>query len=212
MNYQCLQFKKCNTLLDAKPLFLGLPQQHKRHYSFKLKPQALKIDHRLHYEKLYQRKMELDDWIENLKIPDKGVITIKQLAQLEAVAEKAGSKIVVVFLFDRGCGVCKEIRTKIRKIANEVYNEKTGVVFCEHDIRDDFDFLTDISQLYGIKKVPTFLFLVQGARTRTLSLSDVRGLVGSTSQIRQRLEWECKKMIETMWEMVFKEGPSARSF
>eukprot|EP01025_Chloroclados_australasicus_P010717 TRINITY_DN1446_c0_g1_i1.p3 TRINITY_DN1446_c0_g1~~TRINITY_DN1446_c0_g1_i1.p3 ORF type:complete len:213 (+),score=14.81 TRINITY_DN1446_c0_g1_i1:336-974(+) len=176
-----------------------------------LQVSALKIDHRLHYEKLFQRKLELESWINNLQIPDKGVISVKQLSQLEAVVDKSGSKIVVVFLFDRGCGVCKEIKTKIRRIADEVYNDKTGVVFCEHEIRDDFDWYTDIAQMYRIRQVPTFLFLVQGARTRTLSLADVRSLKGSTKQIRQRLEWDCQKMLNTMWEMVFKEAPSARS-
>lgn len=39
-----------------------------------------------------------------------------------------------------------------------------GVRFLKHNIRDDFDDLTDVARLYGIRAVPCFLFFIGGAQ------------------------------------------------
>ena len=39
-----------------------------------------------------------------------------------------------------------------------------GVRFLKHNIRDDFDDLTDVARLYGIRAVPCFVFFIGGAQ------------------------------------------------
>ena len=39
-----------------------------------------------------------------------------------------------------------------------------GVRFLKHNIRDDFDDLTDVARLYGVRSVPCFVFFVGGAQ------------------------------------------------
>lgn len=36
--------------------------------------------------------------------------------------------------------------------------------FLKHNIRDDFDDLTDVARLYGVRAVPCFVFFVGGAQ------------------------------------------------
>ncbi len=42
--------------------------------------------------------------------------------------------------------------------------QRAGVRFLKHNIRDDFDDLTDVAAFYRVKSVPSFLFLVGGAQ------------------------------------------------
>ncbi len=46
--------------------------------------------------------------------------------------------------------------------------QRAGVRFLKHNIRDEFDDVTDIAAFYRVKSVPSFLFLVGGAQARTL--------------------------------------------
>ena len=39
-----------------------------------------------------------------------------------------------------------------------------GARFLKHNIRDDFDDLTDVARLYGIRAVPCFVFFIGGAQ------------------------------------------------
>ena len=39
-----------------------------------------------------------------------------------------------------------------------------GVRFLKHNVRDDFDDLTDVARLYGVRAVPCFVFFVGGAQ------------------------------------------------
>ncbi len=62
--------------------------------------------------------------------------------------------------------------------------QRAGVRFLKHNIRDEFDDVTDIAAFYRVKSVPSFLFLVGGAqaraRPRTQRLQGpVLALVGS---------------------------------
>ena len=42
--------------------------------------------------------------------------------------------------------------------------QMAGVRFLKHNIRDDFDDLTDVARLYGIRAVPCFVFFIGGAQ------------------------------------------------
>ncbi len=42
--------------------------------------------------------------------------------------------------------------------------QMAGARFLKHNIRDDFDDLTDVARLYGIRAVPCFVFFIGGAQ------------------------------------------------
>ena len=42
--------------------------------------------------------------------------------------------------------------------------QMAGVRFLKHNIRDDFDDLTDVARLYGVRAVPCFVFFIGGAQ------------------------------------------------
>lgn len=42
-------------------------------------------------------------------------------------------------------------------------SQRAGVKFLKHNVRDEFDDITDIARLYRIKNVPCFVFISGGA-------------------------------------------------
>ena len=46
--------------------------------------------------------------------------------------------------------------------------QMAGVRFLKHNIRDDFDDLTDVARLYRIRAVPCFVFFIGGAQVRAV--------------------------------------------
>lgn len=46
--------------------------------------------------------------------------------------------------------------------------QQAGVRFLKHNIRDDFDDLTDVARLYGVRAVPCFVFFIGGAQVTHL--------------------------------------------
>ena len=42
--------------------------------------------------------------------------------------------------------------------------QMAGARFLKHNIRDDFDDLTDVARLYGVRAVPCFVFFIGGAQ------------------------------------------------
>ena len=46
-----------------------------------------------------------------------------------------------------------------------------GVRFLKHNVRDDFDDLTDVARLYGVRAVPCFVFFVGGAQVGSSCLA-----------------------------------------
>lgn len=48
-------------------------------------------------------------------------------------------------------------------------DQRAGVRFLTHNVRDEFDDVTHIARLYRIKTVPCFAFLSEGAMVSLLS-------------------------------------------
>lgn len=48
------------------------------------------------------------------------VLEISDLQHLDAVVEKAGSSLLVVFFYTRSCGVCKELMKDFKQLCEEV--------------------------------------------------------------------------------------------
>ena len=64
----------------------------------------------------------------------------------------------------RSCGACKEMLKHQQRLCREAGQQLAGAVFLKHNVRDQFDDVTDIARLYRIRSVPTFVFMVGGAQ------------------------------------------------
>ena len=51
----------------------------------------------------------------------------------------------------------------------QAQSQRAGVKFLKHNVRDDFDDVTDIARLYRIKNVPCFVFFSGGAMVSLLT-------------------------------------------
>ncbi|KAL3136336.1 hypothetical protein ABBQ38_005599 [Trebouxia sp. C0009 RCD-2024] len=125
---------------------------------------ALHIDRRQHLELAWQRQQGED---ELLKVPitlaGSTVIEVRSLAHLDQIVEGAGSAIVLLYLYSKSCGSCKEVLRHCSQLCHENSQQKGGVLFLKHNIWNDFDDLTDVARMYKAKAVPSFIFLTGGA-------------------------------------------------
>ena len=81
-----------------------------------------------------------------------------------------GRELVVVDFYSTSCGACKYIAPQFVKLCKA--GKSGGVVFAKHNVRDEYDELTDVAQLYGIKVVPMFAFFRDGARVEQFPTRD----------------------------------------
>lgn len=62
---------------------------------------------------------------------------------------------------------------------------KAGVVHCKHDVVNEFDFPSDVSRMYGVRHVPSFLLFHEGALIDRHRLPDSRvGPYGPVREVR----------------------------
>jgi len=80
------------------------------------------------------------------------------------------------------------------------------VAFVKHDVHDDFDFLTDVTRMYDIHSVPSFLFLSGGALIEKVQFRDSRH---STSNLPRQLLKDRAHLSEVIRRILFKVAPSA---
>ena len=57
------------------------------------------------------------------------------------------------------------------------------MLFLEHDIRSEFDDLSDLANQYRVRHVPCFGFFVEGALVKKMHAWDARDLKGSAESI-----------------------------
>lgn len=72
-------------------------------------------------------------------------------------------------------------------LCSQACNQRAGVKFLKHNVRDEFDDITDIARLYRIKHVPCFVFFSGGAMVRFLSFANEANQ-GSLLRFQFRLE------------------------
>lgn len=137
------------------------------------------------------------------------VLEVRNLRQLELLLEKAGNSVVVIFFYSKSCGACKQILCKYSRLCTESYREGANVVFLKHNVHNDFDNLSDIIKMYGIRTVPSFGFYAGGALVRCVRMRDIRGLAGTPDKIRAALYSDQQKLVSTLREVLFRFAPSA---
>ncbi|KAK9839314.1 hypothetical protein WJX81_007280 [Elliptochloris bilobata] len=170
-------------------------------------PRAFHIDRKHHLELAWQRQQieEALRGAEECSCPLQCAAEVRSLAHLERHIDKASSSVVIIAFYSRSCGICRSILHHYSALCKEAGGQRAGVRFLKHNVRDDFDDLTDVAAFYSVKSVPSFLYLVGGAQMRRVSVPDVRQSAEPTAQL---LGW--RRMQSVLREMLFRAAPSAR--
>lgn len=165
-------------------------------------------------ERAWERQDEAMKRLESVEsdILEPKILKVSDLRHLEAVLDAVGGRLVVLYLHSRSCGVCKELRRGYVEVCEGSHRQKDGIVFLEHDIFDEFDFLSDVARFYRTKAVPRFILFVDGAVKRSVGLPDLRGFPtrGGRAGVANLLHGEQQKLKATLWELLVKNAPSAR--
>lgn len=177
-------------------------------------PCAFQIDHRYHMEKAWERQEKALKLLENVandvRKPD--ILHVSDLCHLEAILEAVGGQLVILYLHSRSCGICKEIRRGYTELCNDSHAQRAGIVFLEHDIYDEFDYISDLARFYRLKAAPRFVFFVDGAVKQSVALPDIRRLSsrGGHIGVADIVHGQQQKLKATLWELLVKNAPSAR--
>lgn len=139
-----------------------------------------------------------------LSLTQPAVVTIKNLSHLENLLDVAGGRLAVLYLYTTSCGVCKEMQRLYTETCLEGHRQKARTVFLEHDINDEFDFPSDLARYYRIKAVPRFLFFIDGALIKTMTMADIRSVKNVS------VAYEHQRLRAILFELLIKNAPSSR--
>ncbi|KAH7623016.1 hypothetical protein Ndes2526B_g02310 [Nannochloris sp. 'desiccata'] len=132
------------------------------------------------------------------------VVSIKNLSHLEMLLDVAGGRLAVLYLYTTSCGVCKEMQRLFQVTCQESHKQKARTVFLEHDVNDEYDSLSDLARYYRVKAVPRFLFFIDGALVRTMTMADIRSVKNVS------VANEHHKLRTILFELLIKNAPSSR--
>lgn len=194
-------------VINSSRLFLSQRRGQYRRAQFKVT--ALHIDRRAHLERAWQKQKELEEKLVVVTRPASSPLPVEVacLAHLERYVEIAGSSIIVVAFYSRSCGACKQMLQHYTEICQEACSQRAGVKFLKHNVRDEFDDITDIARLYRIKNVPCFVFISGGAMMKSMPMPDSRI---DPSSIRKLMGSQAGHLSAALRQMLFKDTPSAR--
>mmetsp|Transcript_2968 Transcript_2968/g.7287 ORF Transcript_2968/g.7287 Transcript_2968/m.7287 type:complete len:213 (-) Transcript_2968:831-1469(-) len=181
----------------------------------RLQCHALHIDRRAGFEESWRRQQEKEQRAATLDLTHGSngeVFEVRDLSDLEMVADKAGSNLVILFFYSKTCGVCKDARRRFEVMCQDAARSRARVVFCSADVHDEYDHTSDVARWHKVRVVPTFLFLDEGAVVKRLSLRDVRGLSaeGGPDWIQAALAEDMRRLKSTFTEVMLRRAPSAR--
>lgn len=174
---------------------------------------ALSIDRNKHLDLAWQRQLEQEQLIQKAAtdaVAD-NVIQVYNLPHLESLLEAAGGSVVVVCFYATSCGICKDVLRELDGVCTDAHRSKARIVFLKHDIYNEYDFLSDISRLYGVRTTPSFFFFVDGAVVMKVSgLPDTRRVIGTRSQLQGQIRSQNNRLKALLWECLVKNAPSSR--
>lgn len=75
---------------------------------------------------------------------------------------------------------------------------------------DEYDYPSDLASQYGIRAVPRWLFLVDGAVVATGGSLDSR-LLSSRAQVSSSLQQQRVQLRQTIKQLLLRHAPSARN-
>eukprot|EP00892_Ulva_mutabilis_P000944 jgi/Ulvmu1/10850/UM007_0024.1 len=170
------------------------------------------IDRRHHMEIAWKRQMQIEADIaaELRRGPDGVVWQVRDLAHLDRIHKASGGRLVVMLAYNRSCGSCKRAVQWLQQMSRQSASAKAGVVHCKHDTMNEFDFASDVSRMYGVRHVPSFLIFHEGALLDRQRLPDSRaGPYGSVKQIDSLLDIAMRQVQSRVRKQVFRLAPSA---
>eukprot|EP00270_Netrium_digitus_P007807 TRINITY_DN2290_c1_g2_i4.p1 TRINITY_DN2290_c1_g2~~TRINITY_DN2290_c1_g2_i4.p1 ORF type:complete len:122 (-),score=27.66 TRINITY_DN2290_c1_g2_i4:237-602(-) len=111
---------------------------------------------------------------------------------IASVALRATSLQVVVDFYNAACGACKYILPQFVKLCKGESGSRegvdVGVRFLKHDVRDEYDDVSEIARFYKVKAVPMFAFFIGGSRVQQFATRDRTSLSSAISNLRSRME------------------------
>lgn len=187
---------------------LSLPVDHHRQRRHGVLARGITIDRRQHFE-LAWRKQTADDPFQAVDTgccPINCITEVRDLQHLERVVDAAGSSVLVLALYSRSCGACKDMLHFQQRLCKEANQQSAGAVFLRHNIRNEFDDLTDIARLHRVRSVPTFVFFVGGAQVNRINMVDSRA---DASAIRTIIGRGRQNVSAALRQHLWRYAPSA---
>ncbi len=89
---------------------------------------------------------------------------------IESVDEIPKKGIAVIDFYANWCGPCKRIAPAFEELAGTFKN----FTFLKVNVDES----PDLTELYGVNAMPTFLFLVDGKTVKTIEGADLNGIIG----------------------------------
>jgi thiol-disulfide isomerase/thioredoxin len=139
-------------------------------------------------------------------------VDVKTLHQLEYACSLAGSRILVLAVYTRSCGICSSLLTMFDSLTEEygASQARGCAVFARHDASSEFDHVSDVARYYRIKSVPCVLFFVDGALVERLTIRDVRDRMRPHEEIRQEMHGFFVVLKQRLFSLIVKHSPSSR--
>ncbi|CAM6083368.1 unnamed protein product [Calypogeia fissa] len=156
----------------------------------------LQIDRKRYFEESLRRQEEEEAREAEAEItcPVDCVREVRTYAEFERVLQEAelANTLVVVDFYNSSCGSCKYILPQFIKLCKRGCGEECpvegekGILFIKHNVRDDYDDLTDLARFYSIRTVPMFSFFVDGSRVEQFPTRDKKKLEQSVKNLLTR--------------------------
>ncbi|KAK9799731.1 hypothetical protein WJX73_005809 [Symbiochloris irregularis] len=170
---------------------------------------GISIDRRQHFE-LAWRKQEADDatfqLASHVSCPTNCIAEVRDLAHMDSLIEAAGSSVICLALYSKSCGACKDMLRYQQQLCREANMQSAGAVFLKHNIRDDFDDLTDVARLHRVRAVPCFVFFVGGSQVGRINMQDSRA---SATTIRTIIGRGRENVSSALRQQLWRYAPSA---
>lgn len=157
---------------------------------------GININRRNYFDQLLRRQQEAEvlEAEAEVSCPVHCVREVHNYREFEKVVNDAQqqNKLVVMDFYDTSCGACKYILHQFIKICKKGCGEECsvgdelGVVFIKHNIKDQYDELTDLARFYSIRSVPMFSFFVDGCRVRQFATRDRLQLENTICQLLEQ--------------------------
>jgi len=91
--------------------------------------------------------------------------------------------VLVVDLYNDACGACKELEAQLRAVCKRRGAAGSGPVFLKHNIRNAYDELSDLAELYAFTRAPAVCILHDGAVKWYMEGRDVRRVCAAADHI-----------------------------
>lgn len=157
----------------------------------------IQVDRKLHLEKSFLRQQEAERAAKEALVtcPVDCVQEVTNLPDFEKALRdaEANGELVIVDFYNSACGACKYILPQIIKMCKrgcgeqcDVDGHQGSVKYLKHNVRDEYDDLTDVARFYRIKMVPMFTFFMDGCRVEQMATRDRNRLAATIGRLLQR--------------------------